>query len=611
MQLLVKTLRPSLLILLLSACSQFPFVSNESSTENSANDNPLQDHEVNSRSNLNHVTQSRSSTDQKPAHDASTSQSPLLETIHFPVIDDTIAEFSPQALILPHAPNGWIVDYAHEPLPVLSGEHAVNESGDVFERMRKGFTFDLQSTNKRTEAQLNWYVRNPEYLERVFTRSSRYLYHIVERLEQENLPQELALLPLVESAFNPFAYSHGRASGLWQFIPGTGKMYGLHQSWWYDGRRDVLASTEAAINYLSWLNRKFDGDWLHALASYNSGSGRVSKAIRKNKKQGKPTDFWSLRLPRETRAYVPKLIAIAKIVAEPEKYGIEIKPIADTPYFKTVHIESQLDLAQAALLAEIDIEELYQLNPGLNQWATPPTGPHRLLVPVNKAEVFAENLASLPKNERLTWDNYKVKTGDSLGKIAAKFHTTPDLISQVNRLKRNKIYSGQSLLIPVASKQKQFYNLSEQNRIATKQSKVKGKAGTTRVFYTVKTGDTFWDISRAHKVGVRDIAKWNGMAPGDVLRPGKKLLIWSKTAGEQVQAANVAQVVNVPSLSRSYAPRDSLKRINYKVRRGDSLWLIANRFNVSIKELKQWNKINKKHIQPGQRLTVFVDITQG
>lgn len=596
MQSLVKITHLILIFLLISACSQFPIVSEQSTAE--SNDAGAVKPEQTTQS----LTENRTQAEEAPPH---------LEMIHFAVIEDTIDEFSAQELILPHAPSGWMIEHAHEPLPVLSDSDAAKVSGDLFDRMRKGFTFDLEADNPRIRSQLNWYVRNPEYLDRVFTRSGRYLFHIVERLEQEGLPQELALLPLVESAFNPFAYSHGRASGLWQFIPGTGKMYGLHQSWWYDGRRDVLASTEAAIDYLSWLHRNFDGDWLHALASYNSGQGRVGKAIRRNKKQNKATDFWSLGLPKETRAYVPKLIAISKIVNDPEKYGITLPPILNMPYFETVHIDSQLDLAQAATLAEIDIEELYQLNPGLNQWATPPTGPHRLLLPVNKAEVFDKNLSQLPSSQRLTWDNYKVKTGDALGTIAAKFHTTPDLIRQVNRLKGNTIYNGQDLLIPVASKQKQFYNLSEQNRIASKQSKVKGKAGTTRIFYKVKTGDTFWDISRAHKVGVRDIAKWNGMAPGDVLRPGKNLLIWSKTAGGQAKAVNKSQIVHVPSLSRSYAPRDSLKRINYKVRRGDSLWLIANRFNVSIKELKQWNKIAKKHIQPGQRLTVFVDITQG
>ena len=535
-----------------------------------------------------------------------------LEQIHFEVIETYIDEIAVAPIVLPHAPSGWLVEYEHQPLQLALESEATNEI-DLLERVRRGFTFDLETSNKRIDAQLNWYVRHPEYLDRVFTRASRYMHFIVERLEEENLPLELALLPVVESAYNAFAYSHGRASGLWQFIPGTGKMYGMHQNWWFDGRRDVIRSTEGAIKYLSWLNKRFDGNWMHALASYNTGPGRVSKSIKRNRKKGKATDFWSLKLPRETRAYVPKLIAMAKVVANPEKYGLTLKTIPNQPYFKIAELDSQIDLAQAATLADIDIEEIYQLNPGLNQWATPPTGPFRLLMPIDIADSFEQKVAALPKDQRLTWDNYKVKAGDSLGKIAKTFYTTPDLIRQVNRLRGNTIYQGDNLLIPVASKSKRFYNLSEQNRIATIQTKVKGKNGASKLFYTVKSGDTFWDIAQAHKVSVRQIAKWNGMAPRDVLRPGKKLLIWSNTANKQLAAqAKEHQVAYVPALNQSYGPRDKLKRLSYKVRRGDSLWLIANRFNVSVNELKKWNKFGgKKYLQPGQRITVFVDITRG
>ncbi len=180
-------------------------------------------------------------------------------------------------------------------------------------------------------------------------------------------------------------------------------MYGMHQDWWFDGRRDVLLSTEGAIRYLSWLNKKFNGDWLHALASYNTGSGRVARSIKRNQKAGKPTDFWSLKLPRETRAYVPKLLAIAKVVADPAKYNITLKAIPNQPYFNVVKLDSQIDLAQAANIAELDIEEIYQLNPGLNQWATPPTGPFRLLMPISKSSKFEQQLVSIPKSQRLTW----------------------------------------------------------------------------------------------------------------------------------------------------------------------------------------------------------------
>ncbi|KZZ58017.1 hypothetical protein A3762_08825 [Oleiphilus sp. HI0125] len=535
---------------------------------------------------------------------------PPLETIHITWFEDYLDEVALKPLMFPHAPNGWLVETEHQPLPVEVVE-AIGRPTDLLQRIRDGLEFDLSEDNHRIRAQLNWYVKHPAYLDRVFTRSARYMYYIVERLEEENLPLELALLPIVESAFNPFAYSHGRASGLWQFIPGTGKMYGMHQNWWYDGRRDVILSTEGAIKYLRWLNKRFDGNWMHALASYNTGPGRVSKSIKRNKKAGKPIDFWSLKLPKETRAYVPKLIAMAKIVADPSKYGLELKPIANQKYFNVIALDSQIDLAQAASLAEIDIEEIYQLNPGLNQWATPPAGPHRLLLPSSISKSFEEKLSQLPKKQRLTWDSYVVKRGDALGTIAKKFHTTPSLIRQVNNIPGNTIYQGQNLLIPVASKNKHFYNMSEQNRISSAQTKVRGKNGASKVFYKVKSGDTFWDIARAHKVGVRQLAKWNAMAPGDVLRPGKTLLIWSNTAAQKA-SAKPASTRYQPSIASSYAPRDKLKKLSYRVRNGDSLWRIANRYKVSINELKKWNKLGgKKYLQPGQRITVYVDITQG
>jgi len=483
-------------------------------------------------------------------------------------------------------------------------EPKAKTNANLLDRVRKNFKLDLALENRRITSQLNWYIRNPNYLDRTFKRSARYMHFIVEEILKRDLPMELALLPFVESAYDPFAYSHGRASGLWQFIPGTGKIYGLHQSWWYDGRRDVPASTKAALDYLSYLNKRFDGDWLHALAAYNSGSGRVGKAIRKNKKLGKKTDFWSLKLPKETKAYVPKLLALSKLVLNPEGYGSTLPPIPDKPYFKIVKTGAQIDLAQAASLADIDINEIYKLNPGFNQWASSPLGPHRLLVPVAKADEFTIKLKTLPPKKRLNWNRYSVRNGDSLSVIAKKFNTTPTLIKQVNHLKSNMIRVKQKLLIPIASKGKSYYDLSQQNRLSSKQSNLKGSKGSTKLYYTVKSGDTIWDLALAHKVGVRSLAKWNGMAPKDVLRPGKKLLIWSKA--NQNSAASLATQFPAPFAKK----RELIKRIGYRVRKGDSLAKIANKFSVSINNLIVWNKLNKKkYLQPGQKLTIYVDLT--
>ena len=219
---------------------------------------------------------------------------------------------------------------------------------DLWHRLRAGFALDHDASEPRVQAQLNWYKKHPRYIDRVVDRGSRYLHYIVSEAEKRGLPTELALLPVVESAFDPFAYSHGRAAGLWQFIPSTGKYFGLTQSWWHDDRRDIIAATDAALTYLDRLATRFDGDYMLALAAYNSGGGTVSSAMRRNRKRNQPTDYWSLDLPRETRHYVPKLIALAKIFDNPQAHGIELPPLDDEPYFEIVDTGSQLDLAQAA-----------------------------------------------------------------------------------------------------------------------------------------------------------------------------------------------------------------------------------------------------------------------
>jgi membrane-bound lytic murein transglycosylase D len=265
-----------------------------------------------------------------------------------------------------------------------------------------------------------------------------------------------------------------------------------------------------------------------------------------------------------------------------------------------VKTQAQIDLAQAASLAGVDINEIYKLNPGFNQWASAPLGPHRLLVPFANAASFAQKLKSLPPKKRLNWTRYSVKSGDSLIRIAKKFNTTPTLIKKINHLKSNMIRQKQKLLIPVASKGKSYYDLSQHNRLKTKQSKLSGSQGSKKISYKVKRGDTLWDLSRAHKVGVRSLAKWNGMAPTDPLRPGKTLLIWSKKASQQ------ASTSPAPFIKK----RNMIKRIGYRVRKGDSLARIASKFNVSIKQLLSWNKLSKKkYLQPGQKLTIYVDLT--
>jgi membrane-bound lytic murein transglycosylase D len=463
------------------------------------------------------------------------------------------------------------------------------EIKDVWQRVRSQFTFTFED-NKRIAAQRNWYLKHPNYMKRVAIRAKPFLHLIVEKLEQQNMPLELVLLPIVESAFDPFAYSHGRAAGMWQFIPSTGKRFGMKQTWWYDGRRDVMVSTQGAIDYLNYLVKMYDGNWLHALAAYNSGEGRVKRSIRKNKKAGKPTDFWNLDLPRETRAYVPKLLALADILANSEQYSFEWPEIDNIPLTKEVTIGSQIDLALAAQMSGLTVKELHALNPGYNRWATDPNGPYNLLLPIDKVEQFSTELSKTDSSQRLNWVRHMVKSGDSLLKLAKQYHTTSDIISKVNELKSHVIIAGEHLIIPVALQSLDTYSLSQEQRLAKTQSK---KSGEYKLNHMVKSGDTFWDLSREYKVNLRQLAKWNGMAPTDTLRPGKNLVVW---------------VDNVNDGQRKDAV---MRTLTYTVRNGDSLARIADKFKVKISDLQKWNQSKlKKYLQPGQKLKIFVDVTR-
>lgn len=465
----------------------------------------------------------------------------------------------------------------------------VQQVTNLWSRIATQLTFDVPD-DRRVEVQQNWYLKHPKYMDRVSKRAAPFLFLIVEELEKRNLPMELALLPIVESAFDPFAYSHGRAAGMWQFVPETGKRFGLRQSWWYDGRRDVLASTQAALDYLVYLNNMFDGDWLHALAAYNSGEGRVARAIKSNKRKGKNIDFWSLDLPRETRAYVPKLLALANILKNADEWDAKWLPIENRQVTGVVDVGSQIDLALAADLAGLSVKELHALNPGYNRWATDPKGPHTLLLPLEKVDSFMIALNELDESKRLNWVRHQVKSGDSLLKLAKKYHTSTDVIQQVNELKGNMIRSGDHLLIPVALKSQDYYSLSAEQRLAETQAKPRASYQLT---HQVKSGDTLWELSRKYDVNVRNLAKWNGMAPTDPLMPGKKLVIW------------------VNKVSSTQSDNAIMRTLTYTVRNGDSLARIASKFKVGIEDLARWNQLNaRKYLQPGQKLKVHVDVTR-
>jgi membrane-bound lytic murein transglycosylase D len=456
------------------------------------------------------------------------------------------------------------------------------EPVDFWTRLRDGFALPA-SNHKAVVAQTRTYGRNPGDVEKILRRASPYLAYILAEVEKRNYPTEIALLPFVESGYDPFAYSHGRAAGLWQFIPGTGRMYGLKQDWWYDGRRDVVASTSAALDYLGKLHKEFGGDWQLALAAYNSGGGTVRYAIRRNREAGQPTDFWHLKLPRETAAYVPRLLAISAIVRQPDRYGVSLAALEPLPAFSVSDTQGQIDLAVAAELAGMETAALHQLNPGYNRLATHPGGPHRPAIPADRLDSFRENLAQLPDTQRTRWVRHGIKRGETLSHIANHYDTTVAVLRNTNTLNSTRIRAGRHLLVPVAARDPSQY--------ARLDGKLRGNPTASQALtYIVRDGDNLWNIANKHQVSVPQVSRWNGLDTSKLIRPGQRLVIHTQ--------------------SKANSGEKHIRAIKYTVRRGDSLFKIARKFDVSIKDVRRWNNLSgDKYLQPGQRLKLYINVT--
>ena len=504
----------------------------------------------------------------------------------------------------PGTPNGATDEAAADAAAPASGSDrplAAVPPGDLFVRLRAGFKLEDVDAHA-VDREINWYANHPDYLGRVWTRAGQYLHYIIAQLNERNMPLELALLPVVESAFEPYAYSRARASGLWQFIPGTGSRYGLKQDWWYDGRRDVVASTRAALDYLQSLHDEFNGDWLLAIAAYNCGEGNVQHAVNRNQRAGRPIDFWHLKLPTETRAYVPKLLAMRRIVADPANFGLEFSQIPDEPYFTPVATGGQIDLQVVAEITGISKEDLYELNPAFHRFATDPTGPHSLLVPTKIADGLEQMLLSLTPEQRMRVAAYTVRRGDTVASIAAAFATTPATLRQLNDMGTNeKPVIGNDLRVPSAN-----VPLPEKAARAAALFDRPGRMGGRRHFRVagvrvVRRGDTLARIAHRTGTDVRTLARLNNMEVGDPLRAGQRLVISASTRSGASAAHGTAASGQSASGSGSGRP------VTYTVRRGDTLYSIARLLQVTVRDLMGWNGVGSANaLHPGQKLVAFV-----
>ena len=498
------------------------------------------------------------------------------------------------------------VDAADLPGPPADSVVTVRQP-DLWDRLRGGFKLD-DVDEPAVAAQLNWFANHPDFLERTFGRAELWMYYIVGQLERRDMPRELALLPVIESAFEPYAYSRARASGLWQFVSDTGRRFGLKQDWWYDGRRDPIEATRAALDYLQALHDEFNGDWLLAIAAYNCGELAVERAVDRNRRAGRPTDFWHLKLPAETRGYVPELLAMRRLVLNPARYGLEFSRIVNEPYFVPISTGGQINLQVVADIAGISAEDLYTLNPAFHRFATDPTGPHRLLVPVDAAEGLEETLHQLTPDQRMRVEHYTVQRGDTVATIAAQFSTRPDMIRELNDLGPNdRPLIDADLRVPSNTISLPEKAARAAMLIDSPVRQGRHHRGVRPDIRVVRRGETLYGIAQRLGTDVHALAQANGMQPGDRLRVGQRLRVGSSTLYTDSALAPSRSAHSAHASGTAIASADGSRRVVYKVRRGDTLYSIARLLQVTVVDLIDWNRMGGSHsIHAGQTLIAFV-----
>ena len=459
-----------------------------------------------------------------------------------------------------------------------------NQTKDLWQKIRDDFGFP-EMDNNLVRKHVNFYTEQPEYFERILKRARIYLPYIYQQVDSKGMPSEIALLPIVESAYNPRARSRAGAVGLWQFMPFTGKEYGLKQNWWYEGRRDVIESTAAALDYLNHLYLMFDNDWSLALAAYNAGENGINRAIRKNQNQNKSTQYSNLKLKQETRNFVPKLIAVKKIIANPEAYGIDPPKLSSEPAFEIVQFNFQVDLTILAYRTGIQNYELEQLNPGLRRTVTPPGGPHRILVPSGKYDRVVNWISNLHPSHAVVTVIYQVKPGDVLGTIGQRYNVSVASIKSINSMKSDLIRSGELLRIPNPSSISQHAEFINQDN----------KAGWQFV-HQVKLGEVLGTIAQRYNVPVAELRTANSLK-SNLIRIGQNLRI--PTPGSIGQFASTPNAVYNLTTGTRYI---------HKVKLGESLWRIARLYHVKVTNLLNWNDIDSgTYIHPGQSIVVYIN----
>ena len=461
---------------------------------------------------------------------------------------------------------------------------------DVWERIRRGYRMP-ELDSPLVDRWVAYYTKDPAYIRRMTSRAGQYLYHIVEDVEARNMPTELALLPFVESAFQPEALSRVKAAGLWQFMPATGNDYALAQNLWRDDRQDVLESTRAALDYFNYLYGLFN-DWQLALAAYNWGEGSVQRAIARAKRSGKPADYAHLRMPKETANYVPKLMAIKRIITNPERYGIELPDVGNEPFFIRITKPRDIDVKTAAELAGMPLNEFRALNPSYKLPVIVAAHNNVMLLPADKVDYFVDNLASwMDSGQPLSrWSTYRLKEGETLATVAAQSGMTESELRKVNGIPAGRRVLPNSTLLVLAGADEQVDISAEE---ADARLRLSPLTTWRRVTYRVRSGDTLTSIARRWHITTKSIVTANRLR-SDRLRAGQRL------------------VLTVPNVQRASIPAASSgstsgRHVIHTVRSGDTLDAIARRYGVTVASLRMTNRLEGNNIRAGQRLRIPSD----
>ena len=452
-----------------------------------------------------------------------------------------------------------------DPIPVEPSLRIPNYE-NVWDRIKDTSSLDADNLDDKTLEYVNQYLSNPAQLDILLEKGRYFIYFVLEELERYKLPPELALLPYIESNYDPFSISSSGAMGIWQFMPATARIYGLKDTWWYEQRHDPLVSSRAAIRYLAYLHNRFNKKITYTLAAYNGGPTLLEKRIKLNKKAGKLTDFKNLKLPTQTQEYVPKFKAILAIVLNSEKYGIKLPDFPNKPVLGKIELNGQVEILAFSEFAGLKPEFVYKLNAGYTKWASPPGDKTIFNIPIELEEVLNLKKENFIQTNQINWVTHRVSKGDSLWKIAEEFDTEVNVLKKVNYLSSNVLSLNQELLIPLSNDQNQTF-IPYQAHI-------------------ISEGDTLWNLGIQYNISPAEIAKTNGLKMSSPLRIGSELNIGNK---------NIYRTIN------------SKKRtILYSVKQGDSLYRIADIFNIEISDIKKINELSTNEIKPGQVLKIII-----